>query len=112
MQTRLARANELSVPMAYRLRRAFGTEAVLGVVVIALSGWLLSLDPDKLPEDDGVDFAITEDVSDPDAGIDLTVSLDPGRVGLNRLRVEVREPETGLDGLELTVHPADRDGRR
>jgi copper transport protein len=105
VHTRLARASELSVPMAYRLRRAFGTEAVLGVVVIALSGWLLSLDPEKLPEDDGVDFAITEDVRDPNAGIDLTVSLDPGRVGLNRLRVEVREPATGLSGLELRFTP-------
>jgi copper transport protein len=105
VQTRLARASELSVPMAYRLRRAFGTEAVLGVIVLALSGWLLGLDPEKLPEDDGVDFAITEDVRDPDAGIDLTVFLDPGRVGVNRLRVEVREPESGLDGLELRFSP-------
>ena len=104
-QTRLARASELSVPMAYRLRRAFGTEAVLGVIVLALSGWLLSLEPEKLPEDDGVDFAISEDIRDPDAGIDLTVSLDPGRVGLNRLRVEVHEPETELAGLELRFTP-------
>jgi methionine-rich copper-binding protein CopC len=105
VQTRLARASELTVPMSYRLRRAFGTEAVLGVAVIALSGWLLSLDPGKLPEDDGVDFAIEEDIRDPEAGIDLTVLLDPGRVGTNRLRVEVREPETGLDGLELRFSP-------
>jgi copper transport protein len=105
VQTRLARASELTVPMSYRLRRAFGTEAILGVAVIALSGWLLSLDPGKLPEDDGVDFAIEEDIRDPEAGIDLTVMLDPGRVGLNRLRVEVREPDTGLDGLQLRFSP-------
>jgi copper transport protein len=105
VQTRLARANELTVPMSYRLRRAFGTEAILGVAVIALSGWLLSLDPGKLTEDDDVDFAIEEDVRDPEVGIDLTVLLDPGRVGLNRLRVEVREPETGLSGLQLRFTP-------
>ncbi len=105
VQTRLARASELTVPMSYRLRRAFGTEAVLGVAVIALSGWLLSLDPGKLPEDDGIDFAIEKDIRDPEAGIDLTVLLEPGRVGTNRLRVEVREPDTGLDGLELRFSP-------
>jgi hypothetical protein len=91
--------------MADRLRRAFGTQAVLGVGVLALSGWLLALEPGKLPAEDGPDFAVTEEIVDEDAGIDLVVQLDPGRVGLNRLRVEVREPETGLDGLELTFIP-------
>ena len=112
VQTRLARANELSVPMAYRLRRAFGTEAVLGVVVIALSGWLLSLDPEKLPEDDGVDFAITEDVRDPDAGIDLTVSLDPGRVGAQPAPRRGPRARDRSRRVGAQVHPADRDERR
>ena len=45
-QTRLARTSELGAGMADRLRQvAFGTEAVIGVVVIALSGWLLALTP-------------------------------------------------------------------
>ena len=38
-QARLARANDLSPPTADRLRRAFGTEAAIGVVVIGLQ-WL------------------------------------------------------------------------
>jgi methionine-rich copper-binding protein CopC len=105
VQARLTRASELSVPMANRLRRAFGTQAVLGVGVLALSGWLLGLEPGKLPAEDGPEFAITEEIVDEDAGIDLVVQLDPGRVGVNRLRVEVREPETGLDGLQVTFIP-------
>jgi len=105
VHTRLARASDLSVPMAHRLRRAFGTQAVLGVAVLALSGWLLALEPGKLPADEGPDFAVTETVTDPEAGADLTVSLDPGRVGMNRLRVEVREPATGLSALVLTFVP-------
>jgi copper transport protein len=105
VQTRLTRASELSVPMADRLRRAFGTEAVLGLAVLALSGWLLALEPGKVDEEDGPDFAITEEIVDEEAGIDLVVQLEPGRVGVNRLRVEVREPETGLDGLRLTFIP-------
>jgi methionine-rich copper-binding protein CopC len=105
VQTRLTRASELSVPMADRLRRAFGTQAVLGVGVLALSGWLLALEPGKLPAEEGPDFAISEEIVDEDAGIDLVVQLDPGQVGVNRLRVEVREPETGLDGLRVTFIP-------
>jgi copper transport protein len=105
VQTRLSRASDLSVPMADRLRRAFGTQAVLGVAVLALSGWLLALEPGKLPAEEGPDFAVNETITDPEAGADLTVSLEPGRVGMNRLRVEVREPETGLSGLEITFVP-------
>ena len=33
---------------ADRLRRAFGTEAAIGLLVVALSGWLLALDPGKV----------------------------------------------------------------
>ena len=50
-QARLARAHDLSPPTADRLRRAFGTEAVIGVVVLGLSGWLLSFTPAKLPDE-------------------------------------------------------------
>ena len=77
-QTRLARAPELGPGMADRLRRAFGTEAVIGVIVIALSGWLLALDPGKLPEDDDADYPVNEQIVDTTSGIDLTVSLRPG----------------------------------
>jgi copper transport protein len=105
VQTRLAQASDLSVPMANRLRRAFGTQAVLGVAVLALSGWLLALEPAKLPAEEGPDFAVSKTITDPDAGVDLTVSIDPSQVGMNRLRVEVREPETGLSGLEVTFVP-------
>ena len=49
-RSRLARANELTVRTADRLRRAFGTEAVIGVVVIMLSGWMLTMTPGKVPD--------------------------------------------------------------
>ena len=104
-QARLARANDLSPPTADRLRRAFGTEAAIGVVVIGFSGWLLSFTPGKVPASDEVDYAIEETIVDPEADIDLTVSLAPGQVGLNKLRVEVRQPETGLTGLTVTFLP-------
>ena len=104
-QARLARANDLSPPTADRLRRAFGTEAAIGVVVIGLSGWLMSFTPGKVDDSEDVDYAIEETIVDPEADIDLTVSLAPGEVGLNKLRVEVRRPATGLTGLTITFLP-------
>ena len=59
---RLNRASELNVRNADRLRRAFATEAGIGLLVIGLSGWLLALDPGKLP-DSGGDFDIQEPFS-------------------------------------------------
>ncbi len=111
-QTRLARATDLGPGMADRLRRAFGTEAAIGVIVIALSGWLLALDPGKLPEPDTADYPINEQFVDTTSGIDLTVSLRPGRVGMNDVRVEVDSPETDLANLRVTfVPPAGSEAR-
>ncbi len=104
-QARLARAGDLTPPTADRLRRAFGTEAVVGVVVLGLSGWMLSFTPAKVDDPDAIDYAIEETIRDPVNGLDLTVSLDPGRVGLNALRVEVREPASDITGLELSFVP-------
>ena len=42
---RLDRAHEMTVGLADRFRRAFGAETAIGVVVLAFSGWLLSLEP-------------------------------------------------------------------
>ncbi|MGI9053033.1 MAG: copper resistance CopC/CopD family protein [Ilumatobacteraceae bacterium] len=103
-QARLQRSSDLGPRLAHRLRRAFGTEAVIGLAVVALSGWLLALDPGKLPEP-VQDFTVEEPIVDTASGIDLTISLDPGRVGVNLLRVEVRAPATGLAGLEVSFVP-------
>ena len=101
---RLAKANELSVRTADRMRRAFGTEAAVGLLVVGLSGWLLALDPGKLP-DNGGDFDIQERYQDQALDFDVEVLLSPGRVGLNDLEVVVDAPETGLSQLRLTFFP-------
>jgi copper transport protein len=101
-QARLARAHDLSVPTADRLRRAFGTEAAIGIVVLGMSGWLLSFTPPKQPATTGQEYAVVETFVDPTSGIDLTVSLNPSKVGGNQLRVDLRGPTTG-DVTGLTV---------
>ena len=107
-QARLGRAHDLSTITADRLRRAFGTEAVIGLVVLGLSGWLLSFTPAKQPESGGVDYAIVEPFVDPTTGLDLTVSVNRSRVGLNQLRVDLRGPTTGdVTGFDPAVRPTD-----
>jgi copper transport protein len=102
--TRLNRAGELNARTADRMRRAFGTEAAIGVLVIGLSGWLLALNPGKLPDTDG-DFDIHEPFIDEALDFDVEVLLSPGQVGVNEFEVVVNAPATGLSELMLTFFP-------
>jgi copper transport protein len=100
---RLARANEMTVPMADRLRRAFGVEAAVGLLVLALSAWLLSLSPSNVDSSPDISYAITLPVEAPEADLDVTVRLTRDRVGLSGLSVEVDAPEQDLSGLEVVL---------
>jgi copper transport protein len=109
---RLARADEMTVPMADRLRRAFGVEAAVGIIVLAMSAWLLSLTPANVSTGSEVDYAITMEVDAPEAELAVTVQLTDDRVGLAGLSVTVDEPDEGLSGLEVvfTAPPNDTIG--
>jgi copper transport protein len=100
---RLARANEMTVPMADRLRRAFGVEAAVGLLVLALSAWLLALPPANVSSGPNIDYAISLAVEAPEADLDVTVRLTRDRVGLSGLAVEVDAPDEGLSGLEVVL---------
>ena len=100
---RLARANEMTVPMADRLRRAFGVEAAIGVIVLAMSSWLLSLTPSNVPAGPEIDYAIAVTIDAPEADLDVTVRLTRDRVGLSGMAVEVDAPDDDLSGLEVVL---------
>jgi copper transport protein len=101
--TRLGRADELTVPTADRLRRAFGAEAAAGLVVLALSAWLVSLSPPNISTADTVSYAIELRVESPEADLDVTVKLTNDVVGLTGMWVEVDAPESDLSGLEVVL---------
>jgi copper transport protein len=109
---RLARANEMTVPMADRLRRAFGVEFGIGVVVLAMSAWLLSLTPANVTTGPDIDYAITLPINAPEADLDVTVRLTRDTVGLSGLSVVVDAPDEGLSGVEVvfTAPPNDTIG--
>lgn len=106
---RLARANEMTVPMSDRLRRAFGTEAALGIVVLAMSAWLLALDPPNIDNTPTIDYAISRTIEVPDRDFEVTVKLTNSRASIEGLEVEVFAPESGLSALEIvfTAPPND-----
>lgn len=112
VRSRLSRAGELSASLADRLRRAFTTEAAIGVVVLGLSAWMLSLPPGKASGGVGDgDFAVVRTFDDPEHDLELEVSMEPARAGeANTLRVEVISPDTGVTGVQVAfVPPADSD---
>ncbi len=100
---RLRRTDELSVASADRFRRAFGIEAGIGVVVLALSGWLLALNPAQISDRPG--YNIERRFSDPVSGLDVTVFITPAEVGLNGLRIEVEAPQENITDLAVTLLP-------
>ncbi|CAN5484770.1 copper resistance protein CopC [soil metagenome] len=102
---RLGRARELEAPAANRLRRAYGVDALLGIVVLGLTGWMLTYPPSNIDAFETGEYQIVETVTDEELGVEISVSLRPGRVGSNELLVEVRQPDEGLRGLELTFVP-------
>ncbi len=109
-QQRLARAHEMTAPMAQRLRRAFTIEASLGLVTLLASAWLMNLTPfnvDPLPT---IDYAIERRVevkTGETTVLDITVRLTRAEVGPSGLEVEVKEPQEGLEGLQIVLTPPD-----
>jgi len=100
---RLTRANEMTIPMADRLRRAFGVEAIAGVLVLAMSAWLLSLTPPNVDAGPTISYAIERNIEAPEADLDVTVSFTRDTVGLSGLRVQVDAPDQDLSNLEVIL---------
>lgn len=110
VSARLRRADEMTAASADRFRRAYSAEAGIGVVVLALSGWLLALSPAGI--DDRVTYPVERQFADEAAGLDVIVSVTPAQTGLNGLRVEVEAPQEGLSNLVVVLlPPADTDAR-
>jgi copper transport protein len=107
---RLNRAQQMSVPLADRLRRAFGAEAGIGVVVLAMSAWLLAFVPPNIDDAPTIDYAVTQTHTDESGVLDVQIRLTDDRIGLVGLEVEVREPQEDLSGLVIvfTAPPNDQ----
>lgn len=102
IRARLATAESMAAPMAVRLRRAIGIEALIGVVVLALSAWLLALSPGGIAEATSTikGLGAVQRIADAETGVDVKVQFSQV-VGKNAVRVEVVKPATGVVGLVI-----------
>lgn len=100
---RLRRARDLTIAHAARFRRAFGVEATVGVVVLAMSGWLVGLTPPQLVPP--ITYAVERQFVDRGSELDVRVLIRPAEVGPNGIRVLVTAPATGISDLRLVFIP-------
>jgi putative copper export protein len=104
VRTRLANAEEMTAPLASRLRRATSMEAAGGVVVLMLSSWLLAIAPGHVSASSAradYDYS-TGPIVEGDLDMDVLLS---GVVGRNAMRIEVAAPATGLSNVRLRFAP-------
>jgi copper transport protein len=100
---RLRRADQMSPQNADRFRRSFTAEAGIGVLVLALSGWMLALTPAQVGDD--ITYQVNRPFVDAASGLDVMVRITPAEVGLNGLRVEVESPQEGISNLRVSFIP-------
>ena len=104
---RLNRAQQMSVALADRLRRAFGAEAAFGLVALALSSWLLAWIPPNVDATPSVGYEISQTHVDTGEVIEVVVRFTDDMVGNVGMQVEVREPAEGLIGLDVVLTAPD-----
>ncbi len=100
VRQRMRRADSMSAPLANRLRRAVTIEAVVGLVVLLLTSWLVSLAPARLVDAGSAGPALPAKVTVAKDDLEVVVSFSQ-RVGPNAVRVEVKKPITGLGDLVI-----------
>jgi copper transport protein len=103
---RVTRSEVMTAPLATRLRRALGIEALVGIVVLALTAWLLALTPPGLAASGVGNLALQPEhsFSNPTLDTEVRVSFTE-RVGTNDVRIEVVRPASGLVGLTVSFLP-------
>ncbi len=91
--TRMQRVPALDDRLAAHLRRAVGTEATAGVVVLALTSWMMATTPIhyyEAPRDDGPRYAFSEELENDRFRVRFSVS--PATTGQNQILIELFEP--------------------
>ncbi len=91
--TRMQRVPALDERVAAHLRRAVGTEATAGVVVLALTSWMMATTPIhfyEAPRDNGPRYAFSEELKNDRFRVRFSVS--PATTGQNQILIELFEP--------------------
>lgn len=109
---RLSRVEVMTAPTATRLRRAFGFEAAIGVVVLILSSWLLALTPAHAGTSSSAsnkDLGVPQVIRNVENGVAVQVRFTQV-VGPNAVQVTVLEAPQGFNGLQVQWTPPEEAG--
>ena len=104
IRERVSRVDAMTGQLAVRLRRAVGIEAVCGIIVLALTAWMLSLVPPKAEATGTTNNGLAAKAHITNESADVTVSFSAS-VGANAVRVDVVKPRTGIAGLAVDFTP-------
>jgi copper transport protein len=103
---RVSRSDVMTAPLATRLRRALGIEALIGIVVLALTSWLLALSPPGLAASNDSNLQLQPPHTFQNAALNADVRVAfSERQGANDVRIEVVTPTTGLGALTVEFLP-------
>ncbi len=104
---RLTHVDVMTAPTASRLRRAVGMEALVGIVVLGLTAWMLASPPGNL-NTSGLSigsYAYQQRFIDTEGKLDLKVYMNPSKVGRNELLVQVIKPTTNVSQITVRFDP-------
>lgn len=90
---RLQRERELTGKMAWRLRRAVSIEIAFGLLALVLTSWMVPMRPPQAsaaPNAPAAQYAFREELQND--RFHVIVSMTPGVVGVNAMRIELLEP--------------------
>ena len=104
---RLSRLDHLPARAAARLKRAVGSEVLVGVVVLGLSAWMMgSIPAGFTPESETNSVKPVQTVPMTATGVTVSVGVGPLEVGLNSITIDVDEPAVGLVEMTVQLDPA------
>lgn len=90
---RLERESELKSRMAWRLRRAVSVEVVFAIVALALTSWMVPMNPPQVSASSSVSpvaYLFREELSNDKFRV--IISLTPATTGVNAMRIELLKP--------------------
>jgi hypothetical protein len=103
--TRLSRERRMTAKMAWRLRRAITAQIVVGVMILGITSWAVSMRPAQAVEKrqaPAANYLYREELKND--RFHVVLSLTPLTTGANAMRVELIEPER-INNFEVRLVP-------
>ena len=105
--TKFARIEDLTGKMAWRLRRVLTAEIVIGVVVLALTSWMVPMKPPQANAaviKSSVAYEFREELQND--RFHIVLSISPATTGTNAMRIELLNPKR-INNFTIKLIPPD-----